>query len=297
MSKKEDSLPPDRDYGATWSDRLEEARKRNKHRSAPLSSEEIAGIQQATASLDVSSPLDSALFWSGKDVLTGIRLDESAGDGRLWWDKYAPLDAGVFRKLGLAVSVEDTPCGRYLLGLDLNFAPDDPLVAMPRSLWEVVSARFAQAARGRVEILVEGAWEDGVFRSVELAGLLANTSITSINGLDRVLLPENPELAFSTLRRWNLERSRRYLEFLDQTQDATSREREIALDDQREMQLFYEQDFFDKLGPNRKWPDLSPDILSAPDRTHSAGAWKYSRVWREYVQSEGRAAAERQDKR
>jgi hypothetical protein len=173
-----------------------------------------------------------------------------------------------------------------LLDLGLDPSPNDPFAAVIRNVWEVVSRRFAEAARGRVEILAEGAWEDGVFRGVEWATLLENSNVTCINGLDRALLPERAQEAFFFIRRWDIERSRRYVEFLDTASDATPGEHATAIDDQREAQLFYEQDFFDQLGPNREWPALPPAVLSAPDRTRDAQSWKYSPVWRSFVQRE-----------
>jgi hypothetical protein len=278
--------PPDRNYGGSWRDRLEEARRRASQPSAGLSEGELARLLEAASSLEVSSPHDGALFWSGKDILTGIPLKEDAGDGRLWWDKHAPLDAKVFRDLGLAVSVEDTPCGRYVVDLGLNPAPDDPLTAVLQNVWEIVSARFAESARGRVEILAEGAWEDGVFRGVEWETLLGNANVTCINGLDRALLPNRAEDAFFLIRRWDIERNRRYVEFLGDAPDATPPERAKAIDDYREAQLWYEQDFFDQLGPNRAWPALPSSVLSATDRTREVKAWKYSPVWRAFTRQE-----------
>jgi hypothetical protein len=276
---------PDRDYGKSWKDRLEAARQRAAQPSAPLSDEELAELHDAMTSIDVSSPLDSALFWSGKDVLTAIPLDESAG-GALWWDKLAPLDAKVFRDLGLAVSVEDTPGGRYLVNLGKEQSPTGQGSVVFQTAWEVVSARFAETVRGRVEILALGAWEDGVFRNVEWGALLRNPNVTCINGLDRALLPRSEEHAFFLIRRWDIERNRRYVEFLNNAPDATPRECATALDDLRETQLFYEQDFFNQLGKDRQLPSLPSAVLAAPDRTSEAGAWKYSRAWREFVQRE-----------
>lgn len=281
MSSKPSS--PDRDFGKTWKDRLEEARRASR-RSAEMSEAEKAQLHDAAMSLDVSSPEDSALFWSGKDILTAIPFDENVPEGPKWWDKLAPLEAQVVRDLGLAVSVEDTPCGRYMLGLGTNNSPNNPPVI--QKAWEIISARFAEAVRGRVEILAVGAWEDGIFRSVELEALLGNGNVTALNGLDRGLLPNSAEEAFVFIRRWDIERNRRYVEFLDNAADATPRERAVALDDYREAQMWYEQDFFDQVGSKREVPALAPHVLSATDRAREVGAWKYSTLWRGFVQSE-----------
>ncbi len=272
---------PDRNYGDSWRARLDDARRQAGQPPSPLSDEKIAQLHYVMSSLDVASPHDSALFWSGKDILTGIPLDVNASGGPFWWDKLAPLDVKVFRDLGLAVSVEDTPCGRYMDDLRLS-----PLTPVYRVAWELISGRFAEAARGRVEILAEGAWEDGVFRGVEWDALLRNPNVTCINGLDRAILPQHAEDAFFLIRRWDIERSGRYVEFLNKSPDATPSECAVALDDHREAQLWYEQDFYNQLGPNRQWPALPSSVLSATDRTREAGAWKYSRVWRDFIQCE-----------
>lgn len=279
----DDSEMPDRDYGKSWRTRLADARERAARPHIQRSEEENAQLREAAHSLDVSSACDRALFWSGKDILTAMPLDESSEGGPVWWDKHAPLNAQVFRQLGLAESLEDTVCGKYILGLELEPSPTDPFAIVLREVWDAASARFAEAVKGRVEILSEGAWEDGVFRAVEWEILLRNRSISCINGLDRTLFPNLAGEAFVLLRRWDIERNRRYVEFLRRAPDATTGELELAVDDYREIQLWYEQDFYGQLGPNRALPPLPPAVLSAPDATKGASAWKYARTWREFA--------------
>jgi len=271
-----------RDFGLTWKSRLVEARARAA--AGPLlSGEQIANLQSKVYALDVSSPEDMALLWSGRDILTGIPVDEATPDGPRWWDKLSCREAEVFRELGIAFRLEDTTGGDFLLSSRLNYPENDPLFVVARNLWDVLSSRFAGAATGRVEIIAEGAFTDSVFRTVELEALLSNGKITAINGLDRKHFPTNAGDAFFLLRRWDVERSWRYSEFIASNADATPHERATAIDDFREIQLWYEQDFFDHLGPNRELPALHNDVIDAVDQSKVTGTWKYSTKWREFV--------------
>src|SRR5262249_12380574 len=119
-----------RDFGLTWQQRLEEARARGAAVGPALTAERIAQLQVEFAAIDVSSSRDQALLWSGKDVLTGVPLDEASPQGQRWWDKLACREAEVFRALGLAQTLEDTPGGKYMLGLGLNYPEADPLCAI-----------------------------------------------------------------------------------------------------------------------------------------------------------------------
>ena len=276
-----------RDFGETWKERLAEARERAATPGPRLSDAEIAGLRAAVAELDVTAPEDMALLWSGRSILTDISLNEGQADGPVWWDTLASREAEVFARLGIGCRIEDTPGGRFLLSKRLVYPEHDPLAAVARSLWESLSLRFAAAASGRVEIIAEGAFPDGVLRAVEIDALLNNTKITAINGLDRTLFPADVRGAFSLLRRWDVERNRRYCAFIAAAPDATPHERATALDDDREIQLWYEQDFFDALGPQRELPALPVDVVGAPDRSEAAQAWKYSPRWRAFIRSAG----------
>jgi hypothetical protein len=134
-----------------------------------------------------------------------------------------------------------------------------------------------------VEIIAEGSFDDSVFRKVEFDALLSNGRITAVNGLDRSLLLSDVGEAFSLLRRWDVERSRRYSEFIASASDATPYERATALDDFRELQLWYEQDFFEHLGPDRELPALPVTVARAVDQSKDARAWKYSVAWRAFI--------------
>ncbi|WP_257385535.1 hypothetical protein [Tahibacter caeni] len=276
-----------RDYGSTWKSRLAESRARAAGNGPRLSPEQIADLRLQIATLDVTSPPDTALLWSGRDILTGVPLDEAAPDGSKWWDKLSCREAELFSALAIACRLEDTPAGEFLTALQLNYRDDDPLFNMAKDLWGTLSHRFAGAAAGRVEIICEGAFENSVFRSVELDTLLANALVSAINGLDRRHFPSNADDAFRLLRRWDVERSRRYAAFIEADPDSTPHERAAAIDDFREIQLWYEQDFFDDLGPGRTLPDLPDQVLAAADLTEGAGAWKYSSPWREFIQQQG----------
>jgi hypothetical protein len=272
-----------RDFGLTWKSRLGEARARAAARGPQLSREQIANLQGEVFSVDVSSPENMALLWSGRDILTGVPMDEATPDGSKWWDKLSCREAEVFRALGIACCLEDTTGGEFLIGSHLNYPEKDPLFLVARNLWDVLSSRFAGAATGRIEIIAEGAFNDSVFRTVELETLLSNDKITTINGLDREYFPSNAGDAFSLLRRWDVERSWRYSEFISSTSDATPHERATALDDFREIQLWYEQDFFEHLGPSRELQALPKEVIDAVDQSKAAGAWKYSTEWREFI--------------
>ena len=276
-----------RDYGVTWEARLAEARDRVAIPGPRLSDSEIANLRSAVETLDVSSPENMALLWSGRDILTDIKLDEAAADSPLWWDKLSCREAEVFRKLGIGFSVEDTPGGAFLVNARLNYREDDPLSMVARTLWEVLSTRFVCAAIGRVEIIAEGSFNDSVFRMAEFGALLYNGRITAVNGLDRSFLLSNAGEAFSLLRLWDVERSRRYSEFISSAADATPYERAAALDDFREIQLWYEQDFFDHLGPARELPALPVAVANAVDQSKDARAWKYSVSWRTFIRDTG----------
>ena len=277
-----------RDFGLTWKSRLEEARARVAAPGPQLSREQIANLQSEVSSVDVSSPENMALLWSGRDILTGVPLDEAAPDSMKWWDKLSCREAEVFRALGIAYCLEDTTGGEYLVNLQLNYPETDPLFIVVRNLWDILSSRFAGAATGRIEIIAEGAFNDSVFRMIELEALLSNDKITTINGLDRKYFPSTASDALPLLRRWDVERSWRYSEFITSTTDATHHERTTAFDDFREIQLWYEQDFFDHLGQNRELPPLPNEVINAVDQSKVAGAWKYSKEWREFIrQTEG----------
>lgn len=272
-----------RDFGLTWRFRLAEARARASAPGPQLSRQQIASLQKEISTLDVSSPQDKALFWSGRDILTIEPIDEATPGGPKWWDKLSCREAEVFSALGIACRLEDTPGGQFLINLQLNYRDNDPLFEIAKDLWSTLSRRFACAAAGRVEIIAEGAFDDSVLRTIELEALLSNANITAINGLDREHFPSNATHAFGLLRRWDVERSRRYSEFIALDSNSTSYERATAHDDFREIQLWYEQDFFDHLGPNRELPALPKSVATAVDRSKAPGAWKYSDEWRELI--------------
>lgn len=271
-----------RDFGLNWKSRLAEARARTT--AGPrLSSRQIVNLQNQILTLDVSSPDNMALLWSGRDILTGVLVDDALPDGPKWWDKLSCCEAEVFSALGLACRLEDTVGGKFLVSLQLYYPDNDPLFVVARNLWDVLSSRFVDAATGCIEIIAEGAFNDSVFRMIELEALLSNNKITTINGLGREYFPSNASDAFFLLRRWDVERSRRYLTFITSVADATPHERATALDDFREIQLWYEQDFFDHLGTNRELPVLSSEVIDAVDQSRVVGAWKYSNEWREFI--------------
>lgn len=276
-----------RDFGLTWKARLAEARDRAATPGPRLSDKEIANLRSAVETLDVSSPENMALLWSGRDIPTTIRLDEADSNSPIWWDKLSWREGEVFRKLGIGFSLEDTLGGEFLANARLNYPEHDSLSAVARNLWEMLSTRFVHAAIGRIEIIAEGAFPESVFRVAEFNALLSNERIMAVNGLDRSLLLSNTGEAFSLLRRWDVERSRRYSEFIASAIDATPYERATAVDDFREAELWYQQDFYEHLGPEGELPALPVEVASAVDQSKDAQAWKYSVAWRTFIRLTG----------
>jgi hypothetical protein len=75
-------------------------------------------------------------------------------------------------------SLESTPGGRQLEAMRL-FHPGSELAhAQSHELWHVAARRFAEAARGRVTLFVDGSEPDTVFQKVELPALKANPNVT-----------------------------------------------------------------------------------------------------------------------
>jgi len=213
-------------------------------------------------------------------------MKEDVPNGPKWWDKLSCRDAELFSALEIACRLEDTDGGQFLARLQLHYEDTDPLFAVANDLWAILSHRFAAATTGRVEIICEGAFENSVLRSIELDALLSNDEITAINGLAREHFPSSASGAFGLLRRWDVERARRYSKFIASDANATPDERTSAHDDSREIQLWYEQDFFDDLGPDRELPTLPDAVMSAVDQSMVGGTWKYSTQWREFIQRE-----------
>ena len=74
-------------------------------------------------------------------------------------------------------------------------------IRQPNGIWDEVSRRFVNEARGEVVTLTGGAPSDGVFRQTELPALLNNQSITHIDGIPiNVLRSLGPEQAFEAIR-------------------------------------------------------------------------------------------------
>jgi hypothetical protein len=272
-----------RDFGLTWKSRLDESRARAAGTGPTLTPDEVTALQREIASLDVTSPPDSALLWSGRDILTGVPMDEELPLGPKWWDKLSCQEAALFSALGICCRLEDTPGGDFLVHKKLHYREEDPLFAIVQGIWADLSHRFAAAAVGRVEIICEGAFEESVLRSTELEALLVNPRVTALNGLERKFFPPHSAHAFRLLRRWDVERARRYSAFVAADLSSTARERFVAHDDFREVQLWYEQDFFDDLGPDRELPSLPTEVITSADQTSTEGGWKYSAAWRTFI--------------
>ena len=61
-----------------------------------------------------------ALLWSGRDILTGVPIDEAASDDPKWWDKLSCREAEVFRAVVIAFCLEDTTLDQLAIDLPGN---------------------------------------------------------------------------------------------------------------------------------------------------------------------------------
>jgi len=74
-------------------------------------------------------------------------------------------------------------------------------IRQPNGIWDEVSRRFVQEARGEVITLTGGAAADGVFRLTELPELLNNSAVTHIDGIPiKVLQALGEDRAFEAIR-------------------------------------------------------------------------------------------------
>ncbi len=111
-----------------------------------------------THSLDVSTSLDEAIFWSGRG-------------NRELAENFASLYD--YNRLTL----EMTPGGQYLSSLGLFDKYPGSQAIVP---WERLSEKFAQGASGRVSAFVEGSRPGSVFNRIEYPALLENPNIEEI---------------------------------------------------------------------------------------------------------------------
>ena len=88
------------------------------------------------------------------------------------------INEQLVEKLDQLFSGNQKKISEYLFG-----ARDANGLRQPTGIWDVVSANLAAAAKGDVITLTAGAKPDGVFAQTELYLLLANSNVTSIDGI------------------------------------------------------------------------------------------------------------------
>ena len=113
-------------------------------------------IEQAIFKLDVSTEIDTAVFWSGR----GNR-------------KLAESYAINVNK----TTLELTSGGSYLDSLNLFKVYPYEQAVKP---WEILSTKFAQQASGQVTAFVEGARSASIFNTIEHPILMSNPNVTQL---------------------------------------------------------------------------------------------------------------------
>lgn len=133
---------------------------------------------------DVASPRDGAIFHSNK-----------TGGNRVEAEQRCDLYPGRY------IILERTGGGR-LLEREIEYGPGGDLsLSEADEIWALASGRFAREASGDVTCLVDGANRRSVFRQQDLALLLANARVTSINGVRKEkLLQLSLEQAYDMVR-------------------------------------------------------------------------------------------------
>jgi len=145
---------------------------------------------------DVSTPKDRAIFYSGVD--NSVKRMVTGADGKNY------RLAGIASGSAGFMHLEGTPGGKWLMDQDLShLSPKDV-----GAVWEAASVKYAKGASGNVTAYVEGAKEEGVFRSKELRALILNPNVSSLNNKDMEVLrfgasmdssPNGTKEAFSML--------------------------------------------------------------------------------------------------
>jgi hypothetical protein len=120
---------------------------------------------QKVKSLDVSTPPNNAVFYSGKDLQTG---------------RSNRLLAESFAKKNGKITLEMTPGGKWLEQQDL-FGSSSPLSHdQSKLVWSKLSERYAQGASGEVNAFTLGSKFDSVFEATEFPTLRATKRVQSI---------------------------------------------------------------------------------------------------------------------
>ncbi len=91
-----------------------------------------------------------------------------------------------------AMTIEDTPCGKALLKLDL-FSPNSGLSRDEAyQVWGIASTRMVLGASGNITAFIKNAHPLSTFCQYELPTILLNHEIKTINGRDKFLLYAEP---------------------------------------------------------------------------------------------------------
>lgn len=122
-------------------------------------------FMQKVKTLDVSTPPNKAVFYSGRDKFSGI-------DNRVYAEQFAEAN-GKF-------TLEMTPGGKWLDQQDL-FGPGSPLTReQGRLVWAKLSERFAGNACGEVNAFAFGAKSTSIFEETEYPTLKASKKVQSV---------------------------------------------------------------------------------------------------------------------
>jgi Flp pilus assembly pilin Flp len=118
-----------------------------------------AGYMRRVETLDVGTPRNGAVFYSGRGQ-------------RLLAEEFAATNGRS--------TLEMTPGGRWLDERGL-FGPNSPLTQeQATAVWSRLSERFAQEASGNAVGFVQGARPQGIFNKVEFPALLKNPNIKNV---------------------------------------------------------------------------------------------------------------------
>ena len=119
--------------------------------------------------VDVSSPLNGAHFYSGRD---------DAGLGMRSYAENA-TDGGV-----TSTTLEQTPGGKYFD--DMHLYETDMPSEQADKIWGRLSENYGRQARGDVTAYVHNPRSGAIYTDKELPALLKNTNVTSVKQIDPV---------------------------------------------------------------------------------------------------------------
>ncbi|WP_375500245.1 hypothetical protein [uncultured Jatrophihabitans sp.] len=132
---------------------------------------EFAGLIGKAERMDVSSPKDGAVFWSGRDAdkVSMRTYAEKSTDGVT------------------STTLEQTQGGKYFDDLDL-YGSNEGLVSSSQrdKIWGRLSERYGQNASGDVTAYVHDARPGGFWKTREVPALRENPNVTTITERDPV---------------------------------------------------------------------------------------------------------------